>query len=139
MIEAMEQGQDAMDALIDYLAIHHSVEETENGEVIWKSKRRTTYDNLKDIWVPAGWVVPIATGFQGISDLAEAKNQRDSSAPHCFAESVVTLGEFKMPYRFTSVDDMLWRYHYDEGQKLYQCQALTHHQPASESPDDEFA
>ena len=40
MIEAMEQGQDAIDAMLDYLAIHHSCEQhEENGEakVTWES------------------------------------------------------------------------------------------------------
>ena len=36
--------------------------------------------------------VPITVGFQGISDLAIAQNQRDNTTPHRFAESVITLG-----------------------------------------------
>ena len=86
MIEAMDRGLDAMDALLEYLTIEHSCEKDED-KVLWTSKRKT-----------AGWIVPIATGFQGISDLGKAKNQRDAEKPHRFAESVVTLGEFKMPY-----------------------------------------
>ena len=39
-----------------------------------------------------------------------------------FAESLVTLGEFKMPHRFDFIDDMLWRYHYDIENNLYLCQ-----------------
>ncbi len=115
MIEAMEQGQDAMDALIDYLAIHHSCEKNDEGEVVWKSHRKTQKDK------PAGWIVPIATGFHGISDLGEAKNQRDPDTPHRFAESLVTLGEFKMPHRFASIDQMLWNYQVDVEKDLYQC------------------
>lgn len=115
MIEAMEQGQDGIDAIIDYIAIHHSCSENDTGEVLWQSKRKTRDDK------PAGWVVPIATGFQAISELGVAKNQRDHDALHCFAESIITLGEFKMPYRLLSIEDMLWRYHYDEENQSYQC------------------
>lgn len=115
MIEAMEQGQDAMDAMLDYVAIHHNCEQSEDGEVVWASRRKSQKDK------PAGWIVPIATGFHGISDLGEAKNQRDPDAPHRFAESLVTLGEFKMPHRFTTVEQMLWRYHVDSASSQYQC------------------
>lgn len=117
MVEAMEQGQDAMDALIDYVAIHHSCQQMDD-EVIWKSRRKTQQDK------PAGWIVPIATGFHGISELGQAKNQRDPDIPHRFAESLVTLGEFKMPHRFESVSDMLWTYQFDSDNNLYQCVAL---------------
>jgi CRISPR-associated protein Csy2 len=130
MVEAMEKGQDAMDALIDYLAIHHSCEKTENDEVIWKIRRKSQTDK------PAGWIVPIATGFHGISDLGQAKNQRDPDTPHRFAESLVTLGEFKMPHRFESITDLLWRYHVDSDHNLYQCVALN---TVNEDLTDEFS
>lgn len=112
MKEAMENGADAVDALLEYLAVHHQCEVNGN-EVLWTSKRKAP-----------GWIVPIAIGFQGISDLGKAKNQRDPNTPHRFAESVVTLGEFKMPYKIDSVDEMLWGYQMDEEKNLYLCQQL---------------
>lgn len=130
MVEAMQQGQDAMDALIDYVAIHHSCEQTDDGDVLWKSRRKTQTDK------PPGWIIPIATGFHGISELGKAKNQRDPETPHRFAESLVTLGEFKMPHRFESIADMLWRYHVDSTNNLYQCVALN---TVAEDLYDEFS
>ncbi|MGD9970152.1 MAG: type I-F CRISPR-associated protein Csy2 [Sulfuricurvum sp.] len=110
MKEAMENGADAIDALLDFLAVHYSCEI--DGDVVsWKSARRTP-----------GWIVPIAVGFQGISELGTAKNQRDPDTLHRFAESVVTLGEFKMAYKIASVDDLLWRYNADSENSLYLCQ-----------------
>ncbi|MBT3716382.1 MAG: type I-F CRISPR-associated protein Csy2 [Deltaproteobacteria bacterium] len=109
--ETMEDGVDIMDALLDYLAIHHSCEKDGEGNVIWTSKRKT-----------AGWIVPIATGFHGISELGEAKNQRDPKTPHRFAESVVTLGEFIMPHRIRTLADIMWCYHVDTKKNLYLCQ-----------------
>ncbi|WP_191602338.1 type I-F CRISPR-associated protein Csy2 [Marinomonas algicola] len=114
MIDAMENGADALDALIDYLAIHHQCDKDEDGKVTWSSSRKTLNNK------PAGWIVPIATGFHGISEQGKAKNQRDPDTPHRFAESIVTLGEFKMPHRIKSIEDILWRYH-QEGD-LYLCQ-----------------
>ena len=119
MEEAMEQGQDAMDAMLDYLAIHHScTKEIINGQehISWQRKRKSTGPNSQ-----TGWIVPIATGFHGISELGTAINQRAPETPHRFAESIVTLGEFKMPYRLDSPEDLLWRYHVEPETNLYLC------------------
>lgn len=120
MIEAMQDGQDALDAMLDYLAIHHRCEQRElNGEMVatWTSERKATgADNRR------GWIVPIATGFQGISELGEAKNQRDPNTPHRFAEAIVTLGEFQMAYRLNAPEDLRWRYLHDADNRLYLCQ-----------------
>lgn len=120
MIEAMEAGQDALDAMLDYLSIHHTCEQEEiNGEttVRWKSQRKATGKDGQ-----RGWIVPIATGFHGISELGQAQNQRDPDTLHRFSEAVVTLGEFKMPYRINRLDELLWRYNYEADSNLYLCQ-----------------
>lgn len=120
MIDAMQQGVDAIDALLGYLTVHHHCEQLEDQSVVWHSQRKAS-----------GWIVPIATGFQGISPLAEAKNQRDPSLPHRFAESVVTLGEFVMAHKIKHLDGILWQYHPDLENHLYLCQqvnAINEHQ-----------
>lgn len=113
IIEAMQNGEDALDALINYLTLQHRSAQDDEGTVTWTSKRREP-----------GWLVPIAVGFQGISDLGKATNQRDLDTPHRFAESVVTLGEFVMPYRITNLDCMLWQYHVDQEKNLYVCRTV---------------
>jgi CRISPR-associated protein Csy2 len=113
MIDAMSAGQDAIDALLDNLVIHHHCkkEQQDNDETItWTSKRKSK-----------GWIVPIATGFHGLTELGAAKNQRDPEAEHRFAESVVTLGEFKMPHNIKSIDEILWRYQIEQNNRLYLC------------------
>lgn len=110
MLDAMSKGMDAIESLIHYLGIHNSCEKDEEN-VIWTQKRASS-----------GWIVPIAVGFQGISELGFAKNQRDESTPHRFAESIVTLGEFKMPYKIESLDEILWAYRFDEENSLYICE-----------------
>ena len=114
VIESMKQGKDALDAVLDCLKVTHSSSVDENGKVIWTSKRNAQ-----------GWLVPIAVGFQGISELGIAKNQRDADTPHRFAEAVLTLGELIMPYRIESIDQLLWQYHVDLENNLYLCQNST--------------
>lgn len=110
MVDAMKDGRDAIDALLDYLTVHHTCEQDDAGNVTWTSQRKTS-----------GWIVPIATGFYGITEPGSAKNQRDPDVKHRFAESVVTLGEFRMPHRINSLDEILWNYHVDLQNKLYLC------------------
>lgn len=110
MKQSMEEGQDAIDSLLDHLKVTHSSSIDATGKVQWQSSRKNK-----------GWIVPIAIGFHGISKLGQVKNQRDSETPHRFAESVVTLGEFVMPYRIENLDHMLWEYHHDPDNNLYLC------------------
>ncbi|MCG2609654.1 type I-F CRISPR-associated protein Csy2 [Acinetobacter sp. SM34] len=114
VLASMQEGKDALDSVLDYLKVTHSSTQDDDGKVTWTSKRKVQ-----------GWLVPIAVGFQGISELGQAKNQRDVHTPHRFAESILTLGEFVMPYRIENIDQLLWQYHVDLESNLYICQNLT--------------
>lgn len=118
MIDAMNNGSDALDALLDGVSVKHSSEvDDKEGSVTWTRERAYP-----------GWIVPIATGFHGITDIVESGktlNQRDPSISHRFAESVVTLGEFVMLYRLDRVKEMLWHYTYEPNNNLYLCQNRT--------------
>lgn len=131
MISAMEEGQDAMDALLDYVVVeNHCVEKTsendsereKKSQFEWRSQRKAS-----------GWIVPIATGYQGISPLGQAKNQRDPDTPHRFAESVVTLGEFVLANRINDIHEILWGFDFIESQNLYLCQQLVSNFLSAES------
>lgn len=110
MSASMAEGKDALEALLDHTKVMHQSSVDENGNVTWSTQKKEP-----------GWIVPIAVGFQGVSPICSAKNQRDEKTEHRFAESVVTLGEFKMAYRFENIDDMMWQYSVDLGQDLYVC------------------
>lgn len=116
MIEAMQNEKlDGMNALLAYLSINSHCQELdttedEKAKVEWTQSRKHP-----------GWLVPIATGFQGISEPTVVENQRHTEYPHRFAESVVTLGEFIMPTRIDRLDNMLWHYA-DVSKNLYLCQ-----------------
>jgi CRISPR-associated protein Csy2 len=111
MEKSMEEGLDAIDAVLDYLKVMHRSEKHSDGTVNWTSRRKTS-----------GWIVPVTTGFHGITDLCQAQNQRAPDTHHRFAEAMVTLGEFVMPYRIKNLDYMLWHYHTDGENNLYICQ-----------------
>lgn len=112
METSMAEGKDAIDAMLDYMKITTDIEVDENHKVT----RSKAYKKEE------GWIVPITIGYQGISEPGQIKNTRDETTPHRFAESVVTLGEFKMAYRFENVNEMIWRYQEYQGNDLYLCQ-----------------
>ena len=116
VIQSMQDGKDALDSVLDYLKVTHSSIQDEDGKVTWTSKRKAQ-----------GWLVPIAVGFQGISELGHAKNQRDVNTLHRFAGSVLSLGEVVLPYRIESIDQLLWQYHVDLENNLYLCQNQNTH------------
>lgn len=111
MQASMNEGKDAIDAMLDYVKTTSHIEVDENHKIT-RSKASKKQE---------GWIVPIAIGYQGISEVGQLKNTRDETTPHRFAESVVTLGEFKMPYHFDSVDEMVWRYQEYQENNLYLC------------------
>jgi CRISPR-associated protein Csy2 len=111
MKQSMNEGKDAIDAMLGYLVTTTEVDIDENHKI----KKHTTRKEK-------GWIVPIAIGYQGISELGQIKNARDETTPHRFAESVVTLGEFKMPYHFETIDEMVWHYQDYQGDDLYLCE-----------------
>ena len=116
---ATNPEQDVLHALLAHLHIRHRVAVDANQEAIAIGNNQYLWEASR---LQTGWLVPIAVGFQGISPLGLAQNQRDANTPHRFAESVLTLGEFVMPYRIERIDDMLWHYHVDAEQDLYVCQ-----------------
>ena len=109
MLDAMREGEDGIDALLNYLVMSDECEQDDNDKIIWKKKA-------------PGWLVPIAIGFHSITALGKVEGQRDNETPHRFAEAVVTLGEFVMPYRAQTLDEMLWHYRVDLENNLYLCQ-----------------
>jgi CRISPR-associated protein Csy2 len=109
--EDMKQNNlNAFDSVLSFIQVNSKAIKNED-KVEWiRSKKNSS-----------GWFVPISVGYQGISKLGHAENQRSNAYLHRFAESVVTLGEFVMPYRLNEIDKMLWHYDYDELNNLYLC------------------
>lgn len=123
----MLQGKDALDAILGPLTT------TSKAQVITvvadekDDKATTDKKTEKIVWNTSkeemGWIVPTSIGFKAISPAGKALNQRkeNPNAEHVFAECVVTLGQFVMPYRIDSLEQLLWRYDYDRKNNLYLC------------------
>lgn len=100
----------AFDSLVSYMEVTSKATIDEDEKVTWTNSKKEK-----------GWLVPISVGYQGLSELSNIDNQRDSDVEHRFAEAIVTLGEFVMPYKLSSIDELLWQYEYVENKNLYLC------------------
>ena len=85
----------------------------------------------------AGYLVPLATGYQAISDVYEpgsVNRARDNSVPFRFVESAYGIGEWRSPHRLTSAEEMLWRYRVTDD--AYLCEIAGHSALATANDDE---
>ena len=120
---------DALEAMLDLLALHNEpeVSEIDDSEIDppvetankkpekakWTSKKRYR-----------GWLVPVPVGFGGLSELYEpgcVTNVRDATVPFRFVESLYSVGQWISPHRLTSLQQLLWHTEFDAEQGLYLC------------------
>lgn len=113
LMEAAKGNGDALDQLLSCLCVRHSADPDKDGKIKQWIGRRDGSE---------GWIVPLAVGFNDITGAIKAAYQRDERYEHHFVEPIVTLGEFIMPYRFDSVEAMMWQYRYDRENGLYLCE-----------------
>ncbi len=105
-----------VDAWLDFAALKHKAEAPEEGEE--KAEWR---------YVPkpgGGWLVPLAVGYRGISELHEpghVARARDSRTPFRFAEAVYSVGEWLSPHRAKTLDDLIWRHETESESGWYLC------------------
>ncbi|CCG19559.1 CRISPR associated Cys2 family protein [Taylorella asinigenitalis 14/45] len=107
-----EKCTNSLDAMLDFLKINIK---DENG-------------NKEFFKIESGWFVPISVGYHGITPLISNKegssldnNQRDPRFKHVFCESLITLGEFKLPTTLNNIDDFLWKYAYESEKNYFYC------------------
>ena len=96
IIKEMEHGSDALNALLDGVAVNAKVEEDEAGRLKLLRSR-----------MHQGWIVPVSVGYAAIGPLGHAIGQRNPDEPHRFVESIVTLGEFVMLHRIDNINKTL--------------------------------
>ena len=74
-----------------------------------------------------GWLVPMATGYRGISELYDpgtVARSRDSTTLFRFVESVYSVGEWLSPHRVAKLNDLIWRYCAEAESGWYLCRNL---------------
>ncbi|EKA5635856.1 type I-F CRISPR-associated protein Csy2 [Vibrio navarrensis] len=111
LLEHSKQTQDSLESILSLLSVHYSAT-GEGDNIQWQGAK-----------IEAGWLVPIGVGYYALSDVKAASNMlhtRDNVTPHCFVESLISIGEFKLSYRLNSIDELLWSATYDEKHNLYQ-------------------
>lgn len=116
-----EQNPNAepIDAMLDFCDIKYQADPVEAGiaepqQAEWQQIPRPG----------GGWLVPITTGYCGISQLyppGEVDRSRDSVTPFRFVESVYTLGQWISPHRITKLKDLIWSYHAEAETGWYLC------------------
>ncbi|MHB8056794.1 MAG: type I-F CRISPR-associated protein Csy2 [Desulfuromonadaceae bacterium] len=120
------RGQDPsaeqLDAWLDFSAIKFQAERPD-GVVDEQTAADWRYVPKPD----RGWLVPMATGYRGISDLYEpgvVARSRDSTTPFRFVESVYSVGEWLSPHRVSKLEQLIWRYHAEPETGWYLCRNL---------------
>jgi CRISPR-associated protein Csy2 len=104
----------ALDALMEFSSLNYEplVQKTDINSAEWIRRKKP------------GWIVPIPIGYKAISKLhapGVVKGARDNDYPFQFVESIYSLGEWKSPHKFKSVEDIMWNYDSDNVQGLYRC------------------
>jgi len=104
-----------LDAWLDFCSIKYKAEaQLDEGEIL-SNKTKAQWDYIKK--PNSGYLVPITTGYQAISEVYPAgkvKNSRDQKTPFCFTEAVYGIGEWLSPLHLTNLESTIWRYHYEK-------------------------
>lgn len=128
-----------IDAWLDFVALKARAEPIlAEGEEL----NETTKANWRYLPKPdGGWLVPITTGYRTISPLypaGEVANTRDGETPFRFAEAVYGIGKWCSPHRLQSIEQLFWRYHYQEQDGWYLCKNNSQLINDTEDQDEEF-
>lgn len=111
-------------------------EQTEHDELMsGKWQLRTRPAHLK------GWLVPVPIGYGALTDVLEAGSVagvRDEQYPVTFAETLLSLGEWKSPHRIDDLTHILWTYNSSSDADIYSLIQPFAPQPAPSSSFDDL-
>lgn len=131
--QRIKQGPNVepLDAWLDFSTLKYQTERPE-GEIDEQTPADWHYVSKPG----GGWLVPITTGYRGISDLyapGKVARTRDSTTPFRFVESVYSIGEWISPHRVTNLIQLVWRYYAEPEFGWYLCRN-TYQSPMIEDP-----
>lgn len=117
--ECLENNISPLEAMANFLKVYPFVKEKDNGEEkfvlvedIQKENRPIVYRRKM-----AGWFVPMMVGYADICRKDDVTHRRSTECEHHFVEPITTLCEYKMPNKFSSVENILW--HNKKEEDLY--------------------
>ena len=101
-----------MDSWLDFVAYKQQAQPTESAPIESEIDLDANWERITK--PAAGWLVPIAVGFKGISplfDVGEVARSRDPKFPFRFVESVYSIGQWLSPHRVRRLENLFWHYH----------------------------
>lgn len=107
-----------LDTWLEYASRQYECSYDAKDKVEWNQIQQYYNSNL----------VPITVGYKRIAplyDLGKVKNERDINILFCFVEAIFSVGEWLSPSRVTSMDKILWHYHYDDSYYVCKCTTST--------------
>lgn len=127
-LQADDENAEMVDAWLDFAALKQQpVPVLKEGEL--PTEHHTA--DWKYLPKPAGgWLVPIAIGYKAISpvyDNSEVARTRDAETPFRFVETAYGVGQWISPHRVQNIDDLMWRYHFEDDWYLCRNRRNTHH------------
>lgn len=136
-LQKENSNAEMLDAWLDFCAVKYQAEaQLEEGGML-SNKTKAVWKKIKN--PDKGFLVPITTGYQAISDLYlpdVVKNTRDNETSFCFTEAIYGIGEWLSPHRLKNLECSIWRY-YHEDERYYLCkQGVVNNRDELEHTDD---
>jgi len=133
-LQSKDSEADTLEAWLDFCSIKYRAEPilkkgeelSDKTDAVWNRVERPN----------KGYLIPLMVGYQAIDRLYEAgevANTRDPTKPFCFVEAIYGIGEWLSPHRLESLEEVLWRYKYEDGYYL-----TTQEHNGSEIKEDEM-
>jgi CRISPR-associated protein Csy2 len=124
-----------LDAWLDFAALKYKAVPQPNEDQ--SEPDENTPANWEYVAKPnSGYLVPLMTGYKAISELYDAGavlNTRDEKTPSRFVEAVHSIGEWKGVHNLKAINDVIWRYEYEE--QWYLCKQ--HSKPELDAPTEQ--
>ena len=110
-LQSQNPNAQLLDAWLDFATLKYkATPKLEDGEPLSADTKADWHYVPK----PApGYLVPITTGYKGISPLyqpGQVANARDQQTPFQFVEAIYGLGEWQSPHKITDIEHIFWRY-----------------------------
>ncbi|WP_221795086.1 type I-F CRISPR-associated protein Csy2 [Oceanobacter mangrovi] len=119
----LNPAAELLDSWLDFIALCYQPEPTglKDGDEPIPGETKADWKIKPRPGAGKGYLVPLAAGYQAISELYAAgtvSRARDNSVPFRFVESAYSIGEWCSPHRLQSPQELLWQYRHSNGAYL---------------------